>query len=266
MAFASKRINMTGLYGKVAVNALLSVAAAGLLVMQTAHAQAATQSQAPAQSQAADSSKLTAIKDALKKAFDVDVTKVQATDYANLYEVQLGNNIVYTNEKAEFVLAGNLVDAKTRRDITTERVEEISKVDFGTLPLDQAVKQVKGNGARKMAVFEDPNCGYCKKLHQELKSMDNVTVYTFLFPILAPDSVTKATNVWCAKDQATAWTDWMNKGVVPPEASCDTPIEKNLALGQKLSVQGTPAIFFESGNRVNGYVPAARLNQELDRK
>lgn len=216
--------------------------------------------------QTADNAKLESVRDAVKKAFDVEVTRVQPTDYANLYEVQLGGNIVYTNEKAEFVLAGNLVDAKTKRDVTTERIEEISKVDFSTLPLAQAVKLVKGNGARKMAVFEDPNCGYCKKLHKELTTLDNVTVYTFLFPILAPDSVTKANNVWCAKDQATVWTDWMNKGIEPPAATCETPIEKNLALGQKLAVQGTPAIFFESGSRVNGYVPAARLNQELDRK
>lgn len=218
------------------------------------------------QAQTADNAKLESVRDAVKKAFDVEVTRVQPTDYANLYEVQLGGNIVYTNEKAEFVLAGNLVDAKTKRDVTTERIEEISKVDFSTLPLAQAVKLVKGNGARKMAVFEDPNCGYCKKLHKELATLDNVTVYTFLFPILTPDSVTKANNVWCAKDQATVWTDWMNKGIEPQQATCDTPIEKNLALGQKLAVQGTPAIFFESGNRVNGYVPAARLNQELDRK
>ena len=248
------------------------IAMAGLL-MATASVftgpavQAQAASAAPAStSRQADTAKLERIRTAVGKAFDVDVTKVQATDYANLYEVQLGNNIVYTNENAEFVLAGNLVDAKTRRDITTERVEEISKVDFSTLPLTQAFKQVKGNGARKMAVFEDPNCGYCKKLHQELKTLDNVTVYTFLFPILSPDSVTKATNVWCAKDQATVWTDWMSKGTVPAEATCETPIEKNLELGRKLAVQGTPAIFFESGNRINGYVPAARLNQELDRK
>ena len=219
-----------------------------------------------AQAQTADNAKLDSVKEAVRKAFDVDVTQVRPTDYANLYEVQLGGNIVYTNEKAEFVLAGNLVDAKTRRDVTSERIEEISKVDFSTLPLAQAVKLVKGNGARKMAVFEDPNCGYCKKLHKELTTLDNVTVYTFLFPILAPDSVTKATHVWCAKDQATVWTDWMNKGIEPPEATCETPIEKNLALGQKLAVQGTPAIFFESGNRINGYVPAARLKQELERK
>ena len=240
-------------YQRAALAGLLTLAAGAFVVPSV-------------QAQTADAAKLDSVKAAVKKAFDVEVTKVQPTDYANLYEVQLGGNIVYTNDKAEFVLAGNLVDAKTRRDVTSERLEEISRVDFSTLPLTQAVKLVKGNGARKMAVFEDPNCGYCKKLHKELATLDNVTVYTFLFPILAPDSVTKANNVWCAKDQATVWTDWMNKGVEPPAATCDTPIEKNLALGQKLAVQGTPAIFFESGNRVNGYVPAAKLNQELDRK
>ncbi|PJX25383.1 disulfide bond formation protein DsbC [Advenella sp. S44] len=240
-------------YRRAVMAGLLALSAGGLAVPA-------------AQAQTADNAKLQSVRDAINKAFDVEVTQVRPTDYANLYEVQLGGNIVYTNEKAEFVLAGNLVDAKTKRDVTTDRIDEISKVDFSTLPLAQAVKLVKGDGARKMAVFEDPNCGYCKKLHKELATLDNVTVYTFLFPILAPDSMTKATSVWCAKDQATVWTDWMNKGVVPPDASCETPIEKNLALGQKLAVQGTPAIFFESGNRVNGYVPAARLNQELDRK
>ncbi len=240
-------------FGNIARRSLAGIAVASLIGM-------------PLAAQAAGDATLASVKAGLQKAFDVEVTKVQPTAYAGLYEVQLGNNIVYTNEKAEFVLAGNLVDAKTRRDITTERVEEISRVDFSTLPLAQAVKQVKGDGKRKMAVFEDPNCGYCKKLHQALESVDNVTVYTFLFPILAPDSTTKATSIWCAKDQAATWKDWMVNGVVPPEATCDTPIKKNLALGQKLSVQGTPAIFFESGNRVNGYIPAARLNDELDAK
>ena len=127
-----------------------------------------------------------------------------------------------------------------------------------------AIKQVTGDGSRKIAVFEDPNCGYCKRLHQALKEVDNITVYTLLFPILSPDSTVKARNIWCAKDQAATWKAWMQDGVVPPDAACDAPIDKMLALGRKLMVQGTPAIIFADGSRVNGALPLDALQQKLD--
>src|SRR5690606_19323702 len=131
---------------------------------------------------------------------------------------------------ADYVLQGALIDAKNRRDLTAERLEELSKVSCSSLPLELAGKLVKGNGARKIAVFEDPNCGYRKRLHQALKQVDDITVYTFLFPILSPDSTEKARNIWCAKDQAATWRAWMLEGKVPPEAVCDTPVETVLAL------------------------------------
>src|SRR3546814_9562552 len=122
-------------------------------------------------------------------------------------------------------------------------------VAFSSLPLDLAIKQVKGDGSRKIAVFEDPNCGYCKRLHQALQNVDNITVYTLLFPILSPDSTVKARNIWCAKDQAATWRDWMLNGKTPPEANCEAPLDTLLALGRKLMMQGTPAIIFADGHR-----------------
>lgn len=208
------------------------------------------------------------IKEAIASAFEVEVTAVEKTPYEGIYEVQMGTNIVYTTEKADFVIAGNLIDAKTKSDVTSERVAKLSEVPFESLPIEQAVKRVIGNGERKVAIFEDPNCGYCKKLYKEFENVDNVTVYTFLMPILAPDSMVKAKNIWCAKDQALVWGNWMGKNETPPTAKCEdeTPINRILALGRDLGVQGTPAMFFEDGSRINGYMPAKNINEVLDRQ
>ncbi|TAL88917.1 MAG: DsbC family protein [Candidimonas sp.] len=207
--------------------------------------------------------------DAIKKLFsarfpEVDVTAVSETPFPGLYEVQIGMDVVYTDAQVSYLLQGSLIDAKSRVDLTSERLATLSKVSFASLPLNLAIKQVKGTGAHKMAVFEDPNCVYCKQLHHTLKDIDNVTVYTFLLPILTPDSVTKARDIWCAKDQAGAWTDWMVNGKAPAEAKCNTPTKQILALGKKLMIQGTPAIFFADGTRVNGTLPLEALREKLD--
>jgi thiol:disulfide interchange protein DsbC len=210
-----------------------------------------------------------AVEGQVKKAFEkrfpgIGVEAVNTTPFPDLYEVQIGMDLLYTNAKVDYILQGSLIDAKARTDLTAERMEKLSAVDFASLPLDLAVKQVKGDGSRMMAVFEDPNCVYCKRLHQSLRELDNTTVYTFLFPILSPDSETKARDVWCAKDPAKAWSDWMLNGKTPAEAQCDTPVETVLELGRKLMVQGTPAIFFADGSRVNGALPLEDLKAKLD--
>jgi len=190
------------------------------------------------------------------------VVAVRRTPYG-LFEVQIGMNLVYTDEQVSFVLDGTLVDAATRRDVTRERLEKISAVPFEELPLDLAIKQVRGKGERRLAIFEDPNCGYCKQLRRTLQDVDNVTIYTFLYPILAPDSADKARDVWCSADPARAWDDWMLRGKVPAGADCANPIQEVLALGRKLMVQGTPALFFTDGSRVSGAVPRATLEARL---
>ncbi|TEA77956.1 DsbC family protein [Allopusillimonas ginsengisoli] len=230
-----------------------------------APASAPASAPAPAPAPVAAPVTLDDVRGAFEKRFpEIDVAGVRETPFPGLYEIQLGTDVIYANAAVDYILQGSLIDAKRRADLTAARLEELSKVSFSSLPLDLAVKQVKGDGSRVMAIFEDPNCGYCKQLHHTLKDVDNVTIYSFLFPILSPDSTIKARNVWCAKDQATTWAAWMTNGKKPAEAQCETPIDKVLALGRKLMVQGTPAIFFSDGSRINGAVPLDVLNKKLN--
>lgn len=194
----------------------------------------------------------------------IDIANIKPTPFPGLFEVQIGMDLLYTDAQVNYILQGALVDAKSRKDLTAQRLEQLSKVSFSDLPLELAVKQVKGDGTRKLAVFEDPNCGYCKRLHETLQQVDNTTVYTFLFPILSPDSEIKARNIWCAKDQAATWRAWMLDGKTPPEANCETPVNTVLELGKKMRVQGTPAIIFADGSRVNGALPLEALQKKLD--
>ncbi|CAM5375656.1 DsbC family protein [Thauera mechernichensis] len=194
------------------------------------------------------------------------VESVSQTPYGGLYEVVLKNGqLVYTDEKASFIVDGSVIDTATRRDVTRARLNQLSAIDFSTLPLDQAVKVVKGKGTRVIATFEDPNCGYCKRLGKEIDAMDDITVYTFLYPILSEDSTQKSNNIWCAKDQGKAWTAWVVNGKVPAKATCDTSvITRNVELGQSLRISGTPTIFLADGSRIGGYVPAAELEKAMD--
>ena len=214
----------------------------------------------PAQSDAARS-----VTQAFEQRFPgIHVDAVRVTPMAGIFEVQVGMDLLYTDAQVDYVLQGSMIDARARRDLTAERLEILQQVAFDSLPLDHAIKQVKGTGARQVAVFEDPNCGYCKQLHRTLEDVDNVTVYTFLFPILTPDSTTRARDIWCSADPAQAWKAWMLNGQDPVKGDCETPIQENLALGRKLNVQGTPALFFADGTRVNGALPLDALKQKLD--
>ncbi len=193
------------------------------------------------------------------------VESVKLTEYGNLYEIVLKNGqLVYTDAKNSFIIDGSIIDTATRRDVTQARMNQLAAIDFSKLPLDQAVKLVKGKGTRVIATFEDPNCGYCKRLGKELAEMDDITVYTFLYPILSEDSRAKSDNIWCAKDQGKAWTDWVVNGKTPAEASCDTAtVARNVELGQSLRINGTPTIFLADGTRIGGYVPRAELEKAL---
>lgn len=196
------------------------------------------------------------------------VSSVRAVPYGGLYEVVLTTGeVVYTDEKVSYILTGSIIDTAKREDITAKRMDELARIDFSALPLDRAIKIVRGKGTRVMATFEDPNCTFCKKLAKELQSVDDVTIYVFLYPILGPDSVDKAKRIWCAPDRAQTWVAWMTEGKpIPDAASCDTKaIEQNMALGEKLRVLGTPTIFLASGDRLGGYLPAAKLEERLKR-
>ncbi|HEX2531890.1 MAG TPA: DsbC family protein [Burkholderiaceae bacterium] len=213
----------------------------------------------------------TAQEAAIRKAIEprlgegVKVDTVVKTPYAGLFEIRTGENILYTDEKAKYLFIGRVLDTATYRDYTKERLDEINKIKFSDLPLDSALKMVKGNGKRVIAVFEDPNCTYCKRFRRTLQDVDNVTVYTFMYNILSPDSAVKSKNIWCANDRVKAWDDWMINGKTAPAASadCTAPNEKVLALGQKLKVTGTPTIFFTDGTRIPGAIDAKALEAKL---
>ncbi|QJP73457.1 DsbC family protein [Burkholderia glumae] len=196
---------------------------------------------------------------------DATVKSITKSPIPGLYEVNLGSQIVYSDAAGDYVLLGELVDTKSRKNLTEARMAEINKVDFASLPLGNAIKVVKGNGARKIAVFSDPNCPYCKRFESTLQSMDNVTVYTFLYPVLTPDSTVKSKAIWCASDRAKSWEGWMINHQPPAGAgNCDTTaLEKNLALGRSLNVRGTPTIYLADGTRLPGAVSADELNNAL---
>jgi thiol:disulfide interchange protein DsbC len=196
---------------------------------------------------------------------DATINSVTKTPYSGLFEVRIGTDIFYTDAQAKYLFVGRVIDTATMKDLTQERVQDLSRIKFSDLPLDAAIKKVKGNGKRMIAVFEDPNCGYCKRFHQTLEKVDNVTVYTFLYSVLGPDSVTKSRNIWCAADRSKTWNDWMLRGKVPPTAQskCDTPHEKVMQIGRQLGVTGTPTIFFVDGTRIPGAIDAKGLEDKF---
>lgn len=197
---------------------------------------------------------------------DASIKGITKSPIAGLYEVNLGTQLIYSDANGDYLLLGDLVDAKTRRNLTEARLSDLNRIDFANLPFADAVKVVKGNGSRRMAVFSDPNCPYCHQLESTLKSIDNVTVYTFLYPVLSPDSTTKAKSIWCSTDRATAWESWMVDRRAPSAAgTCDTAaIGRNLKLGDQMNVTGTPTIFLADGRRLPGAVQADRLDRELN--
>ena len=193
------------------------------------------------------------------------IDEVNKTPMNGVYELRVNETeIFYTDAEGNFLIQGNLIDTKAKRNLTEERVEKLSAIDFDALPLKDAFTVVRGNGKRKMAVFEDPNCGYCKRFERDLQKVSDVTVYMFLYPILSPDSTDKSKNIWCTKDKAKAWQDMMVRDQSVPKGSCDTAaIDRNLAFGKKHKITGTPTIFFADGSRVPGAIAAAQVEKQL---
>ncbi|MDO4795999.1 MAG: DsbC family protein [Brachymonas sp.] len=196
------------------------------------------------------------------------IAEVRSTPVAGLYEVRVGTDgIFYTDAQGDYLIQGAILDTKNRKNLTEERLQALNSIAFDKLPLKDAIVSKQGDGSRKIAVFADPNCGYCKRFEAELQKLKNVTVYTFLYPILGPDSTAKAQNIWCAKDRNKVWHDWMIDGKTPPSLKCeDEVIQRNLALGRQHNINGTPAIVLGSGRRIGGFVEAAALEQALAEK
>lgn len=190
------------------------------------------------------------------------IRQVSKSPVPGLYEVITQDHLFYTDTKAQFLIDGAVYDLKNMRNLTEERSRKLFALDFSKLPLELAVKKVKGNGERKLAIFTDPNCGFCKRLEKELLQIDNITIYQFMYPVF-PGSEEKVNAVWCSKDRAKAWDELMHDDIIPAAGNCETPTAKVLALGRKLKVNGTPALIFSDGTINPGYLPAAELEKAL---
>lgn len=199
-----------------------------------------------------------------KKVPEAAVDSVRRIPYGGLYEVVVGSEMFYTDKDASFLVLGSIVDLKTKENVTELRSRQLNRIDFASLPIDNAIKIVRGNGSRKVAMFADPNCGYCKRFERDLLGVNDITVYVFPYPILAPDSMDKSKAVWCSADRGKAWIDLMVRDQAPKsDGKCETPIDKVLAYGQSKKIQGTPTLFFEDGERVPGVMPIPDFEKRL---
>lgn len=178
----------------------------------------------------------------------------------------VGGELFYTDEKATYLFFGHVIDPQTKQSLTSERLQQIKdarRISMDTLPLDQAIKAVKGNGKRKLVVFSDPNCPYCKRLEKELVNVTDVTIYTLLYPVLN-GSLPTATSIWCSPNRLKAWDDFMLKGVAPAGKNCDTPIETILQAGRKNGINGTPTLIFPDGSVIPGMIAADTIETKLN--
>jgi thiol:disulfide interchange protein DsbC len=193
------------------------------------------------------------------------IDEITRSPLPGLWELRLGSQVVYSDAQGSFIIEGEILDTSRHVNLTRERIEKLTAFDFVKLPLKDAVVWKRGTGARKLVVFADPNCGYCRKLERDLNTVPNITVFTFLVPILGGDSPERARDIWCAKDSGKAWRDWMLDGTAPPAATrkCDTAaLSRNVVLGEKHGVTGTPSLVFENSERV----PGVLSNEELEKK
>jgi thiol:disulfide interchange protein DsbC len=193
------------------------------------------------------------------------IDEVSKTPMNGLYEVRLDETeIYYTDSEGNFLIQGNLIDTRSRKNLTEERTDKLLAVAFDSLPVKDAFTIVRGSGKRKIAVFEDPNCGYCKRFERDLQKIDNITVHLFLYPILSADSNEKSRNIWCAKDRSKVWQDWMVRGQTPQTLQCDSAVlQRNVEFGKKHKINGTPTILLADGTRVPGAIETKELEKLL---
>jgi thiol:disulfide interchange protein DsbC len=193
------------------------------------------------------------------------IDEITKTGMPGIYEIRVGTDIFYTDENGGYLIEGQLIDTRTRVNLTEQRIAKLTAIDFKSLPLKDAIVWKQGTGERKLVVFADPNCGYCKKFERDLQEVKNVTVYTFLYPILGGDSAEKSKSIWCAKDNTKAWRDWMIKGT-PAENSpnCDaSALQRNAVFGKRHRINGTPGLVFEDGSQRAGALNAEEIEKML---
>lgn len=207
------------------------------------------------------------VEDKVRGAAQVEA--IRKAPWGELFEVVVrgpeGPQIYYVDSNATVIIAGQAIDAKSGRNLTEERLQKLSAVKWESLPFDAAITTTRGSGRRKIAVFSDPNCPYCKRFEKDLAKLDDITVHIFLYPVISPASLTQTKSVWCSKDRAKAWNDLMLRDILPAaKPECDTPVEKLVALGRKLGATSTPTWFLENGQRHSGALPLAEVRRLLD--
>ena len=199
-----------------------------------------------------------------KLGANVKVRSVAASPVSGLYEVLVGNEIFYTDTSGKYLIQGEIIELASGKNITELRQADLNRIKWTDLTQANAIKNVRGNGSRQLAVFSDPNCGYCKRLEKSLQQLDNVTIYTYLIPILSPDSAQKSKQIWCSSDAYKSYTDWMINGIAPSgKSDCNTPLDKNMAFAKTYGITGTPTLFFTDGSRFPGAVQIADIEKKF---
>jgi len=199
-----------------------------------------------------------------KLGANAKVRSVTAAPVAGLYEVLVGNEVFYTDTTGKYLIQGEIIELATGKNITEQRQADLNRIKWTDLNQANAIKNVRGNGSRQLAVFSDPNCGYCKRLEKSLQQLDNVTIYTYLIPILSADSTQKSKQIWCSSDPYKSYIDWMINGISPSgKSDCSTPLDKNLAFAKTYGVTGTPTLFFTDGSRFPGAVQITDIEKKF---
>ncbi len=192
------------------------------------------------------------------------IKNVSPSPISGVYEVLVGNDVFYTDAGSKYLIQGEIIEIATGKNITEQRQADLNRIKWSELVPTNALKAVRGNGSRQIAIFSDPNCGYCKRLEKSLQQLDNVTVYTYLIPILSADSAQKSKQIWCSADPQKTYIDWMINGIAPSgKADCATPLEKNMAFAKTYGITGTPTIFFTDGSRYPGAVQISDIEKKF---
>jgi thiol:disulfide interchange protein DsbC len=192
------------------------------------------------------------------------IKSVSPSPIPGIYEVLVGNEIFYTDANSKYLIQGEIIEIATGKNITEQKQADLNRIKWSELNTSNALKVVRGNGSRQLAVFSDPNCGYCKRLDKSLQQLDNVTIYTYLIPILSPDSAQKSKQIWCSADPQKTYIDWMINGIAPSgKGECSTPLDKNMAFAKTYGITGTPTIFFTDGSRFPGAVQIVDIEKKF---
>ena len=200
-----------------------------------------------------------------KLGANAKVKSVSPAPVSGLYEVLVGNDIFYTDTSGKYLIQGEIIELASGKNITEQRQADLNRIKWSDLNPANAIKNVRGNGSRQLAVFSDPNCGYCKRLEKSLQQLDNVTIHTYLIPILSPDSAQKSKQIWCSADPYKAYMDWMLNGITPSgKGDCSTPLDKNMAFAKTYGVTGTPTLFFTDGSRFPGAVQITDIEKKFN--